>query len=232
MHAAFRFKDHVNWVEFVDVRINMIFMLDMGYPDPSYFVRFGKWNDELQKEIVFNKEPVAICCDYDFLSRALADFIQTRQFVETRSYFDDLNFNLYCVPRSGDYQLVMFDLGAYNFFPEDDWDLSNGGIAIVFEPRWADLERLAWDLQTAELGSLVSQIDAIRKAVPHFALDELYNKYNRHLQTNLSVLTCWGDEPKPAFKPIELWRSGTYQRIFSMEIWEQISISVKQTFLD
>ena len=49
MHAAFRFKDHVNWVEFVDVRINMIFMLDMGYPDPSYWWRFGKWNDELQK---------------------------------------------------------------------------------------------------------------------------------------------------------------------------------------
>ena len=215
MQFPFRMKDFVNWVEVIEVNVNMIFMLDMGYPEPGYWVRFGKVNTETNAEIIFNREPEVLRCDYDFLSKVLAEFIQKKQVIKSMSYFDDVNFSLLCVPDKYE-PFVVFNVGAYNFFEEDSWDRSNGGIGIVFHCEWAELEAFTWKLQTAELMSMVRKLDSFRQATPHPELDNLYNKYNKQLQTNLKVIDNWEHQPIPQFQPIESWRSGTYRSLLKI----------------
>lgn len=232
MQVSFKPKDEPNWLEIEKVSVNMAWMLDMGYPEPVYWLRFGKWNDETQKEVIFNKKPAVLGCDYDFMSVILIEFLQKKQAIDSRNFFDDTYFSLFCFPNTWNMPLMLFNLGAYNFFEEDSWDRSNGGIAIVFESQWEELERFTWELQTAELQAMVGLLDTLRKAVEHSTLNTLFAHYDIFLQRNLGVMANWDKMPKPKLQSIELWRSGTYRNVFSKatreRIWEVQKEHVKR----
>jgi len=191
------------WIEFLEVRVNVLLMQEHSCPDPFYSVLIGQHNYFGEGDYLLTKAPIKVNLDYDFFSNVLGKFVKSKQLIDTRwEGFDDYYFSFIGYPIDG-YCETFFNVGPYNFFDDEHCAFSTGGLAVAITSDWKKLDKLSWQLQTMELEAIIKEIEKLQQKSHNPAWETLKEESQKHLQTNRQVLEAWDVNGPSPFIPIQ-----------------------------
>lgn len=197
-------RDGAQWIRIEKININIDYMYGHFDPLTCYFSRIGMTDDE-EEDIVFTPKVIPLLTDNVFLSTILADFVEKREYLDSRTEYDQMDYHLSLICIANKYCdcEIFFNISPNLIFEGKNWVGTMEGIAIYFQAHWDTVNKWAWELQELEVQAIINGLkeDECKKLSEEFRLNEI-SRFEKMLAYDRKVLSNWDKEKDSNFKNI------------------------------